>query len=283
LAKSGCGDPRPNPREFASICGAFFCQIKASVRTRLDKLLVDRGLVSSRERAQRLILAGEVWLGDKRLDKPGTLVDAKAEPEVRGADIPYVSRGGLKLEGALSAFQLDVRGMVAADIGASTGGFSDCLLQRGARRVFAIDVGYGQLAWKLRQDSRVTLFERANIRHFDVALINEPIDLVVIDVSFISLRLVLPTARALLRPTGALLALVKPQFEVGREHVGSGGVVRDPLQHQSALATIRSCGEALGLRCLGECESPIVGAKGNREFFLYFTRGADDVGANDAK
>ncbi len=243
-------------------------------RARIDRLLVDRGLVASRERARRLVMSGEVWVAEQRVDKPGALIRVDAPLEVRGTDIPFVSRGGLKLDGAFSHWEIDARGLVAVDIGASTGGFTDCLLQRGARHVFAIDVGYGQFAWKLRQDPRVTLFERANIRGSDAARLPQPVDLAVIDVSFISLRLVLPTAIRLVRPGGTIVALVKPQFEVGKGEVGKGGVVRDPEQQRAAVDAIRAVGASLGLSCGGDYPSPIVGPKGNQEFFLYFTRGA---------
>jgi 23S rRNA (cytidine1920-2'-O)/16S rRNA (cytidine1409-2'-O)-methyltransferase len=239
-------------------------------RARLDKLLVDRGLTTSRERARRLIMAGEVWVAAQRVDKPGALVAVAAPIEVRGADIPFVSRGGLKLDAALTHWNIDVRNLVAVDIGASTGGFTDCLLQRHARQVIAVDVGYGQFAWQLRQDPRVTLFERVNIRHFSAARLSELAALAVIDVSFISLRLVLPTVIPLLRAPGTILALVKPQFEVGKGEVGKGGVVRDPAQHRAAVDSIRAFGLSVGLQCLGELASPILGPKGNREFFLYF-------------
>jgi 23S rRNA (cytidine1920-2'-O)/16S rRNA (cytidine1409-2'-O)-methyltransferase len=239
-------------------------------RVRIDKLLVDRGCAGSRDRARRLVMAGDVWLADQRLTKPSDLVAADAPVEVRGADIPFVSRGGLKLQAALDYWRLDVGGLVVVDIGASTGGFTDCVLQRGARHVYAIDVGYGQFAWTLRQDERVTLFERANIRSFEASRLPEPTDLAVIDVSFISLRLVLPTAIRLLRPRGGILALVKPQFEVGKGEVGKGGVVRDPAQHAAVVQGITAVGESLGLACQGVCESPILGPKGNREFFLHF-------------
>jgi 23S rRNA (cytidine1920-2'-O)/16S rRNA (cytidine1409-2'-O)-methyltransferase len=247
-------------------------------RARIDKLLVDRGLVGSRERARRLIMSGEVWVAEQRVDKPGTLVALDAPLEVRGADIPFVSRGGLKLEGALAHWQIDVRGLVAVDIGASTGGFTDCLLQRGARHVVAIDVGYGQFAWKLRQDPRVTLFERANVRSFDASQLPQLGDLAAIDVSFISLRLVLPTALNLVRPGGSILAMVKPQFEVGRGAVGKGGVVRDPAQQRAAVDAIRDFGVGLGLSCRGDCPAPILGPKGNQEFFLYFMTGVPSLG-----
>ncbi len=242
-------------------------------RARIDKLLVDRGLASSRERARRLVMAGEVWVAQQRIDKSGALVALDAPLEVRGADIPFVSRGGLKLDGALTHWQIDVRGMSAVDIGASTGGFTDCLLQRGAQHVFAIDVGYGQFAWKLRHDPRVTLFERANIRSFEPSRLPQAVGLAVIDVSFISLRLVLGTAIKLVRPGGAILAMVKPQFEVGKGEVGKGGVVRDAAQRQAAVDMVRDFGTSLGLTCRGVYAAPILGPKGNQEFFLYFIAG----------
>ncbi len=241
----------------------------ADKRARLDKLLVDRGLAASRERARRLIMAGEVWVDARRLDKSGALVAVDAPLEVRGSDIPFVSRGGLKLDGALTHWGIDVHGLVAVDVGASTGGFTDCLLQRGARRVFAIDVGYGQFSWKLRQDPRVTLFERANVRTFDPSQLPQRAQLAVIDVSFISLRLVLPAVLELVVPGAMVLPLVKPQFEVGKGEVGKGGVVRDPGMQRSAVAAVREFALSLGLVCHGDYPSPILGPKGNQEFFLY--------------
>jgi 23S rRNA (cytidine1920-2'-O)/16S rRNA (cytidine1409-2'-O)-methyltransferase len=240
-------------------------------RARLDKLLVDRGLVGSRERARRLIMAGEVWVRDRRIDKPGALVPTGAELEVRGADMPFVSRGGLKLDAALAHWGIEVRDVVAIDVGASTGGFTDCLLQRGARHVYAIDVGYGQFAWALRQDARVTLFERANIRSFEPAKLPERAGLAVIDVSFISLHLVLPAVLRLVQPGAIILPLVKPQFEAGRGQVGKGGVVRDPDVQRAAVESVKGYGSVLGLIFHGDFASPILGPKGNQEFFLYFT------------
>jgi 23S rRNA (cytidine1920-2'-O)/16S rRNA (cytidine1409-2'-O)-methyltransferase len=239
-------------------------------RTRIDKVLVDRGLAGSRDRARRLVMSGDVWIGDQRIDKPGVLVALDAPVEVRGADIPFVSRGGLKLQAALDHWHIDVAGLAAVDMGASTGGFTDCLLQRGARRVYAIDVGYGQFAWTLRNDARVTLIERTNVRSFDPSRLPEVADIAVIDVSFISLRLVLPTALKLVHPQGFILPLVKPQFEVGKGEVGKGGVVRDPVQQQAVVNDIREFGVSLGLACLGDYLCPVPGPKGNREFFLYF-------------
>lgn len=240
----------------------------ASKRTRVDKLLVDQGLVTSRDRARRLILAGTVWLGERRIDKPGTELPADCALSVRGDDIPYVSRGGLKLEAALSHWSIDVNGLLAVDIGASTGGFTDCLLQRGAAQVVAVDVGYGQFAWSLRQDARVILFERANIRHFPPTALPRPADIAVVDVSFISLRLVLPTVVALLRTGARLLPLVKPQFEVGKENIGKGGVVRDETARLAAVSAIEAVGQALGLISHGSFLCPLPGPKGNREYFL---------------
>lgn len=237
-------------------------------RERLDKLLIERGLAGSRDRARRLIMAGAVRVDDRVLDKPGALVEIDAPVALAADDIPFVSRGGLKLAAALDAFATSVAGRTVLDVGASTGGFTDCLLQRGARAVIAVDVGYGQLAWALRQDPRVTLLERTNIRWLDAATLPAVPDMAVIDVSFISLRLVLPVVAGLVRPGSDVLALVKPQFEVGREHVGRGGVVRDPALHRAAVTAVHVAAERLGLRIEGECPSPILGPKGNREFFL---------------
>jgi 23S rRNA (cytidine1920-2'-O)/16S rRNA (cytidine1409-2'-O)-methyltransferase len=237
-------------------------------RERLDKLLVAGGFAASRDRAQRLIMAGAVRVDDLVVDKPGALVDAGAHLVVSEADLPYVSRGGLKLAGALEALRISVSGHLVLDVGASTGGFTDCVLQRGARAVIAIDVGYGQLAWSLRGDRRVTLIERCNIRHLESARLPATPDLAVVDVSFISLTLVLPKLVELLADGSLIVALVKPQFEVGRGQVGRGGVVRDPALHVAAVARVRACAETLGLLVAGECPSSILGPKGNREFFL---------------
>jgi 23S rRNA (cytidine1920-2'-O)/16S rRNA (cytidine1409-2'-O)-methyltransferase len=237
-------------------------------KERLDKLLVDRGLAESRERAQRLIMAGLVFAGDARLDKPGARIAADAALEVRGEDHPYVSRGGVKLAGALDALGLDVRGLTALDVGASTGGFTDCLLQRGARRVYAVDVGYGQLAWRLREDPRVVSLERTNVRTLARDAVPEPVDLATVDASFISLRLVLPAVAALLPAGRTIVALVKPQFEVGRGRVGAGGVVRDPALHAEVLAELQRVAAGHGLSTDALLESPLTGPAGNREFFL---------------
>src|SRR5499427_6089962 len=222
---------------------------------RLDRLLVDRGLVPSRERAQRLILAGDVLVADRPATKPGTLVHADAPLRLRVPASDYVSRGVEKLAGALEAFSLRVAGAVALDVGASTGGFTDCLLRRGARRVIALDVGYGQLAWSLRQDARVVVLERTNARSLDATMLPETPDVATIDVSFISLALVLPPVAAALRAGGQVVALVKPQFEAGRSQVGKGGVVRDPVVRAAAVAAIRQAAEAIGFRMRGEADS----------------------------
>ena len=241
---------------------------------RLDRLLVDLGLAASRERAQRLILAGEVLVGDRPATKPGTMVAADAPLRLRRPPSDYVSRGGEKLAGALDAFGLEVAGQVALDVGASTGGFTDCLLRRGARRVFALDVGYGQLAWTLRQDARVTVLERINARRLEASMLAEAPDLATVDVSFISLALVLPAVAAALQPAGSVVALVKPQFEAGRGQVGKGGVVRDPTVRAAAVARIRDEAQTLGLTVRGESDSVLAGPKGNREVFLWLARPA---------
>jgi 23S rRNA (cytidine1920-2'-O)/16S rRNA (cytidine1409-2'-O)-methyltransferase len=237
-------------------------------RVRLDQALVLRGVVPSRQRAQALIRAGLVRIHGEPARGADQLVGPDAQLEIQGSG-PYVSRGGEKLAAALQTFAFDPRGRVGLDVGASTGGFTDALLQRGAAGVIAVDVGYGQLAWSLRQDPRVTVLERINIRDLDA--LPRPADFAVIDVSFISLRLVLPPVKRLLRPPAEVLALVKPQFEVGKGEVGKGGVVRRPEQHQLVLDELRAFAIALGYGVAGTMPSPIQGAKGNREFFLYLT------------
>jgi 23S rRNA (cytidine1920-2'-O)/16S rRNA (cytidine1409-2'-O)-methyltransferase len=235
---------------------------------RLDLLLVERGLVPSRERARRLVMAGVVLVDERPVTKPGTVVADDAPVRLRSADSPFVSRGGEKLAGALDAFGLEVRDRVALDVGASTGGFTDCLLQRGVRRVHAVDVGYGQLAWRLRNDARVVVLERTNARTLTPAMFPEPPDLAVVDVSFISLTRVLPAVAGVTAPGATLVALVKPQFEVGRGQVGKGGVVRDPALRAAAVASVRAAATVLGLAVEGEAESVLPGPKGNREVFL---------------
>ena len=241
-------------------------------RERLDKLLVDRGLVASRERARALILAGQVVVGEHAVDKAGMKVASDAAIRIRGDDIPYVSRGGVKLAHALDRFAIDVTGRTALDVGASTGGFTDCLLQRGVCRVYAVDVGYGQLAWKLRDDPRVVCLERTNIRQLTPEALAVTPDLAVIDASFISLEKVLPATLPLLAPDADLVALVKPQFEVGRGQVGKGGVVRDPEQHAEVIERVSAAAAALGCAVLGVTESPLLGQKGNREFLLWLRK-----------
>ncbi len=237
-------------------------------KIRLDDLLVERGLAVSREQAQAMILSGTILVADRPADKAGTPIPADAEIRIRGESGPYVSRGGLKLRGALDAFGIPVAGMSAVDIGASTGGFTDCLLQAGAAKVFAVDVGYGQLAWKLRADPRVVSIERTNIRHYDGAGVTGAVDLAVIDVSFISLKLVIPAAVKLIREGAIIVALVKPQFEVEKSEVGDHGVVREPALHRRVLAEIEAFAREIGLEVIGSCESPLTGPAGNREFFI---------------
>jgi 23S rRNA (cytidine1920-2'-O)/16S rRNA (cytidine1409-2'-O)-methyltransferase len=237
-------------------------------KQRLDQLLVERGLVDSRAKAQALVLAGQVFSGQRRLDKPGLGVPAHIALEVRSPSSPYVSRGGLKLAHGLDHFGIDPKGMVALDLGASTGGFTDVLLQRGAARVYAVDVGHGQLDWRLRNDPKVIVLERTNARYLNRNLIPGPVDLVVCDASFISLKLVLPAALELSAPDAWLVALIKPQFEVGKGRVGKGGVVRDAILHAAVCDEIARWLEAQGWRVQGITPSPITGPKGNREFLI---------------
>jgi 23S rRNA (cytidine1920-2'-O)/16S rRNA (cytidine1409-2'-O)-methyltransferase len=243
-------------------------------KRRADQLLVDRGLAESRQRAQALILAGLVYAGERRIDKSGEPIADATDIEIRGRDHPWVSRGGVKLAHALDHFAIDVTGLVALDIGASTGGFTDVLLTRGATRVHAVDVGRGQLAWKLRQDPRVVVHEGLNARHLTAADISEPIDIVTCDASFIGLATVLPAALALAKPHALLVALIKPQFEAGPKAVGKGGVVRDPEVHHAVCAAAASwVGAQPGWSVVGIADSPITGPAGNREFLLYARRG----------
>jgi 23S rRNA (cytidine1920-2'-O)/16S rRNA (cytidine1409-2'-O)-methyltransferase len=245
--------------------------VGSTKRERLDVVLVERGLAPSRERARALILAGKVLVSGEAAGKAGTLVAVDDEVALKEADHPYVSRGALKLVRALEAFGVEPSGRVAVDVGASTGGFTDVLLRRGARRVYAVDVGYGQLAWSLRQDARVTLFERENSRYFDAAKLegNAPPDLAVIDVSFISLTLVLPKVVTLLSPASDIIALIKPQFEVGKGEVGKGGVVRDPVKRQATVDKIVAFAAEMGLAPQTPVESPILGPAGNVEYLLH--------------
>jgi 23S rRNA (cytidine1920-2'-O)/16S rRNA (cytidine1409-2'-O)-methyltransferase len=239
-------------------------------KERIDVLLVERGLFETREKAKAAVMAGLVLVGGERCDKPGTKIPEDAAISVKGEVHPYVSRGGLKLEKALRAFGIDLNGRVMMDIGASTGGFTDCALQHGARRVYAIDVGYGQLAWSLRQDERVVVMERTNFRHMDPdAFEHERPDAASIDVSFISLKLILPVLYRFLQPGGDVIALVKPQFEAGKENVGKNGIVRDPDIHEAVLVDIGQFAVSIGFSLHGLDYSPITGGEGNIEFLLH--------------
>ncbi len=245
----------------------------SSHKTRLDVLLVERGLEESRQRAQADIMSGIVFVDGRRVDKPGAAVPDGAAVEVRGNTLRYVSRGGLKLEKAMASFPIDLRGAVCGDIGASTGGFTDCMLQNGAARVYAVDVGYGQLAWKLRSDPRVVCLERTNARYLSREQIPEPLDFASIDVSFISLSLILPAAARVLRDGGCVVSLVKPQFEAGREKVGKKGVVRDPAVHREVLERYLVHARDAGFTVLDLTWSPIRGPEGNIEYLGYLKKG----------
>ena len=235
-------------------------------------MLVERGLVASREEGRSRILAGEGLVDDQPLAKAGSLVDSNALIRMKGKSLPYVSRGGVKLEKALQEFSIEVGDKVVLDVGASTGGFSDCLLAHGARRVYAVDVGYGQLDWKLRNDPRVVVLEKRNIRYLEGEELSDPPQIATIDVSFISLRLVLPKVQKLLTPYGEIVALIKPQFEVGKGKVGKGGVVRSGEEHRRVIEEIKEAAVALKLEVRGVTESPLLGPKGNREFFIYLIK-----------
>jgi 23S rRNA (cytidine1920-2'-O)/16S rRNA (cytidine1409-2'-O)-methyltransferase len=240
------------------------------MKSRIDQLLVERGLVESREKAQALILAGEVLIDGQKADKPGRSVPSDSRLELL-AKLPYVSRGGYKMAGALDHFKIDVTGWTCLDVGSSTGGFTDCLLQRGAKRVCSIDVGKGQLDWKLRNDPRVEVREGVNARYLDPADFPDRFDLAVCDASFISVTLLIPAFAPLLKENGTMVILVKPQFEAGKGEVGKGGIVRDPLQHQAACDRVRQCVEQLNFQTQ-ITDSPILGAEGNREFLLHAQR-----------
>jgi 23S rRNA (cytidine1920-2'-O)/16S rRNA (cytidine1409-2'-O)-methyltransferase len=244
--------------------------MKPAGKQRLDQLLVDRGLVDSRQKGQALILAGSVLVNKQKIDKPGHSVAVEAEIEILGS-MPFVSRGGFKLDAALTGFRIDVNGKVGIDIGASTGGFTDCLLQRGVARVYAVDVGATQLDWRIRTDPRVVVKDHTNARHLTPANIPELCDIAVCDVSFISVTLIAPVIPALLQPHGEIVILIKPQFEVGRDDVGKGGIVRDPLLHRAACDKVRVVVTALGYRT-ELMDSPITGAEGNKEFLLHAHR-----------
>ncbi len=244
-------------------------------KKRLDILVYEKGLARSRESARSMIMAGAVFVNHSPVDKPGTMVDPSAIITCRQPESPYVSRGGLKLEHALNTIALDIRGYICLDVGASTGGFTDCLLKFGAKSVYAVDVGYGQLDWKIRQDPRVIVIERTNIRSISPLLLPEPFDLITIDVSFISLKIVVPAVLPFLKNRGRILALIKPQFEVGKGLVGKGGIVRDPGQHQIVIDDLSKFFSQLGFVCGQLVPSPILGPKGNKEFIIYLTADHD--------
>lgn len=247
-------------------------------RQRLDVRLVAELLAASRERAQALIMSGVVFVDGQRCDKPGTQVAADAEIDVKGSDIPWVSRGGLKLAHALDVFSIDVAGALALDVGASTGGFSDVLLQGGAAKVYAVDVGHGQLDWKLRNDPRVVVLERTNARYLTAEEVPDLVDVVVCDASFIGLRTVLPAALTLTKDHARLVALIKPQFEAGRVQVGKGGVVKDTAVHDAVCRTIADWLEEIGWAVTGLCESPVRGPAGNTEFLIAASKGGKAAG-----
>jgi len=245
-------------------------------KERLDKLMVEKGLVPSREKAQALIIIGGVKVNGQIMRKPGQKIREDALIEIITPSCPYVSRGGIKLEGAIKRFGINVEAKVCLDVGASTGGFTDCLLQHGAKKVYAVDVGWGQLHWKLRNDPRVICLERRNIRYLPKEEVPEEVDLVTIDTAFISLKLVIPAVLKFLKEKSEILALIKPQFEVGRGEVGKGGVVRDPEKHKRVIEEIWTFSQNLGLHPVGVMESPILGPKGNKEFFIYIIKNGEN-------
>ncbi|MCP3943156.1 MAG: TlyA family RNA methyltransferase [Desulfobacteraceae bacterium] len=244
---------------------------KKTLKKRLDLILVEKELIPSRHRAKAMIMAGKVLVNDSVVDKPGSLVDPLSSIIVKQDDNPYVSRGGLKLEKALKSFPICVKNLICLDIGASTGGFTDCLLQFGAKKVYAVDVGYGQLDWKLRQDDRVVVIERSNIRHLVYGIINEKVDMVVADTSFISLKTVIPAAEKFMREGTGVLALIKPQFEAGKENVGKGGVIKDPEIRKKVVRQIQAFFKTRGYKVNDVVPSPILGPKGNEEYIISLT------------
>ena len=248
-----------------------------TVKKRLDVLMVEKGLEQSRERAKALIMSGIVYVGGQKAESPGQSYPENSEIEVRGKKLPFVSRGGLKLQKAIEYFGIDPKDKVVMDIGASTGGFTDCLLQHGAKKVYAVDVGYGQLAWSIRTDPRVVCMERCNIRYVTPEQIGEPLDMAVTDVSFISLKLVLPVAKSLMHGNGEAVALIKPQFEAGKEKVGKKGVVRDPKVHQEVIQEILDFSKGIGFGIKGLTFSPIKGPEGNIEFLVYLSCRGESV------
>ncbi len=243
------------------------------MKERLDKILVDSGLVKSRERAKALIMEGAVLVDGVAVTKAGAMIESNSTVSLKKEDIPFVSRGGLKLKAAIEHFNIRLKDRTAMDVGSSTGGFTDCMLQTGAKKVYCIDVGYGQIAWSLRNDPRVVLFERTNIRYLEKEKIPETIDIATIDVSFISLTKVIPKVMEFLKDGGEIIALVKPQFEVGREDVGKGGIVREEDKRLSALESVKGSLEDIGLNTIGTFQSPVPGQKGNIEYFLYMRKG----------
>lgn len=251
-------------------------------KIRLDQLVFDLGLAESRERAKTTVMSGLVFVNGQRADKPGMQVSPDVNVEVKGTALPYVSRGGLKLEKALKVFPIDVTGMVCIDCGASTGGFTDVLLKNGAAKVYSVDVGYGQLAWSLRNDERVINMERTNIRYISSEQIPEPLDICVMDLSFISVKLVLPAVCALLKDDAQLVCLIKPQFEAGREEVGKKGVVRDKAVHLSVIESVLSFAPTVGMTVMGLDFSPIKGPEGNREYLCYMKKGVHEAGLINA-
>lgn len=251
-------------------------------KIRLDQLVFDLGLAESRERAKTTVMSGLVFVNGQRADKPGMQVSPDVNVEVKGTALPYVSRGGLKLEKALKVFPIDVNGKVCIDCGASTGGFTDVLLKKGAAKVYSVDVGYGQLAWSLRNDERVVNMERTNIRYISSEQIPEPLDICVMDLSFISVKLVLPAVCALLKDDAQLVCLIKPQFEAGREEVGKKGVVRDKAVHLSVIESVLSFAPTVGMTVMGLDFSPIKGPEGNREYLCYMKKGVHEAGLINA-
>lgn len=251
-------------------------------KIRLDQLVFDLGLAESRERAKTTVMSGLVFVNGQRADKPGMQVSPDVNVEVKGTALPYVSRGGLKLEKALKVFPIDVNGKVCIDCGASTGGFTDVLLKNGATKVYSVDVGYGQLAWSLRNDERVVNMERTNIRYISSEQIPEPLDICVMDLSFISVKLVLPAVCALLKDDAQLVCLIKPQFEAGREEVGKKGVVRDKAVHLSVIESVLSFAPTVGMTVMGLDFSPIKGPEGNREYLCYMKKGVHEAGLINA-
>ncbi len=261
-----CPSPFPSVAQILPVCKNTF------MKKRLDILLVERGLVQSRERAKALIIAGKILMGGVPSTKAGAMV-ADDSDIVLKEGMRYVGRGGLKLEAALEHFRIDLEGVIAMDVGASTGGFTDCMLQRGAARVYAVDVGYGQLDWKLRSDPRVVMLEKTNIRHLERACVDDAIGFAAMDLSFISLGLVIPKVKEFLSGKARVVALVKPQFEVGRKDVGKGGIVRDEKKRLEAVKSISDCFAASGFNVIGTIPSPIKGQKGNVEYLLYAEEG----------